>query len=66
MTYVFTNKLEESLVQVTALSNVEAKKRFEFLEAVSGTMDAHLRYFKQVDILLKLFFFTFFVSTCSS
>ncbi len=34
--------------QVTALSNIEAKKRFEFLEAVSGTMDAHLRYFKQV------------------
>lgn len=33
---------------MTALSNVEAKKRFEFLEAVSGTMDAHLRYFKQV------------------
>ena len=66
MTYVFTNKLEESLVQVTALSNVEAKKRFEFLEAVSGTMDAHLRYFKQVDILLKLFFSTFFVSTRSS
>ncbi|XP_022764147.1 ADP-ribosylation factor GTPase-activating protein AGD3-like isoform X1 [Durio zibethinus] len=32
---------------VTALSNVEAKKRFEFLEAVSGSMDAHLRYFKQ-------------------
>ncbi|KAF6159912.1 hypothetical protein GIB67_032996 [Kingdonia uniflora] len=32
---------------VTALSNVEAKKRFEFLEAVSGTMDAHLCYFKQ-------------------
>ncbi|GMY26635.1 ADP-ribosylation factor GTPase-activating protein AGD3 isoform X1 [Fagus crenata] len=32
---------------VTALSTVEAKKRFEFLEAVSGTMDAHLRYFKQ-------------------
>uniref|UniRef100_A0A1D1YFF0 ADP-ribosylation factor GTPase-activating protein AGD3 n=1 Tax=Anthurium amnicola TaxID=1678845 RepID=A0A1D1YFF0_9ARAE len=23
------------------------KKRFEFLEAVSGTMDAHLRYFRQ-------------------
>lgn len=36
--------------QVTALSNVEAKKRFEFLEAVSGTMDAHLRYFKQVNL----------------
>ena len=34
---------------MTALSNVEAKKRFEFLEAVSGTMDAHLRYFKQVN-----------------
>jgi Arf-GAP with coiled-coil, ANK repeat and PH domain-containing protein len=33
---------------VTALSIVESKKRFEFLEAVSGTMDAHLRYFKQV------------------
>nr|CAB3457556.1 unnamed protein product [Digitaria exilis] len=33
---------------VTSLSNIEAKKRFEFLEAVSGTMDAHLRYFKQV------------------
>lgn len=32
---------------VTALSNIEAKKRFEFLEAVSGTMDAHLRYFRQ-------------------
>ncbi|GLT37872.1 hypothetical protein SLA2020_121580 [Shorea laevis] len=32
---------------VSAISNVEAKKRFEFLEAVSGTMDAHLRYFKQ-------------------
>lgn len=32
---------------VTTLSNIEAKKKFEFLEAVSGTMDAHLRYFKQ-------------------
>ncbi|MQL96056.1 hypothetical protein Taro_028720 [Colocasia esculenta] len=32
---------------ITALSNVEAKKRFEFLEAVSGTLDAHLRYFRQ-------------------
>ncbi|KAH0854669.1 hypothetical protein HID58_057724 [Brassica napus] len=27
---------------VSALSNAEAKKRFEFLEAVSGTVDAHL------------------------
>ncbi|XP_051122073.1 ADP-ribosylation factor GTPase-activating protein AGD3-like isoform X2 [Andrographis paniculata] len=32
---------------VTALSHVEAKKRFEFLEAVCETMAAHLRYFKQ-------------------
>lgn len=40
--------------QVTALSNVEAKKRFEFLEAVSGTMDAHLRYFKQVDFMVVI------------
>lgn len=32
---------------VTALSDIEAKKRYEFLEAVSGVMDAHLRYFKQ-------------------
>ncbi|XP_044508205.1 ADP-ribosylation factor GTPase-activating protein AGD3-like [Mangifera indica] len=38
---------QERFGLVTALSNVEAKKRFEFLEAVSGTMDAHLRYFKQ-------------------
>ncbi|CAO2207422.1 unnamed protein product [Urochloa humidicola] len=32
---------------VTSLSHIEAKKRFEFLEAVSATMDSHLRYFKQ-------------------
>ncbi|EPS72895.1 hypothetical protein M569_01862, partial [Genlisea aurea] len=32
---------------VGALSAVEAKKRFEFLEAVGNTMDAHLHYFKQ-------------------
>ncbi|KAM1025470.1 hypothetical protein TB2_038013 [Malus domestica] len=32
---------------VAVLSDIEAKKRFEFLEAVSGVMDAHLRYFKQ-------------------
>ncbi|XP_019196132.1 PREDICTED: ADP-ribosylation factor GTPase-activating protein AGD3-like [Ipomoea nil] len=30
-----------------ALTSVEAKKKFEFLEAVTATMDAHLRYFKQ-------------------
>ena len=35
-------------VQVSALSKFEAKKRFEFLEAVSGMMDAQLRFFKQV------------------
>lgn len=32
---------------IYALSNVEAKKRYEFLEAVSRAMDAHLHYFKQ-------------------
>ncbi|KAL8464394.1 hypothetical protein ACS0TY_034066 [Phlomoides rotata] len=32
---------------VGALSAVEAKKRFEFLEAVGNTMNAQLRYFKQ-------------------
>ncbi|CAL9197644.1 unnamed protein product [Musa hybrid cultivar] len=32
---------------VTALSNIEAKKRYELLEAVTGIMEAHLRYFKQ-------------------
>jgi hypothetical protein len=36
---------------MTALSNIEAKKKFEFLEAVSGSMDAHLRYFKQANIV---------------
>ncbi|KAL2478957.1 ADP-ribosylation factor GTPase-activating protein AGD3 [Forsythia ovata] len=32
---------------VGALSAVEAKKRFELLEAVGSAMNAHLRYFKQ-------------------
>ncbi|XVE63752.1 hypothetical protein DITRI_Ditri07aG0045400 [Diplodiscus trichospermus] len=32
---------------VSALSKFEAKKRFEFLEAVGGMMDAQLRFFKQ-------------------
>ncbi|WOH05464.1 hypothetical protein DCAR_0624881 [Daucus carota subsp. sativus] len=32
---------------IGALSTVEAKKRFDFLEAFSGTVEAHLRYFKQ-------------------
>ncbi|XP_038708108.1 ADP-ribosylation factor GTPase-activating protein AGD1 isoform X2 [Tripterygium wilfordii] len=40
---------------VSALSKVEAKKRFEFLEAVGGMMDAHLRFFKQgYDLLHQL------------
>lgn len=38
---------------LSTLCNVEAKKRFEFLEAVSGMMDAHLRYFKQGYELLQ-------------
>lgn len=28
--------------------NVEAKKKYEFLESFSAIMDAHLRYFKLV------------------
>ncbi|GMN60483.1 hypothetical protein TIFTF001_029567 [Ficus carica] len=32
---------------VGALSDIEAKKKSEFMEAVSGMMDAHLRYFKR-------------------
>jgi Arf-GAP/coiled-coil/ANK repeat/PH domain-containing protein len=32
---------------VHALANVEAKKKYEFLESISAVMDAHLRYFKQ-------------------
>lgn len=31
---------------VNALVNIEAKKKYEFLESFSGIMDAHLRYFK--------------------
>ncbi|KAK9090009.1 hypothetical protein Sjap_023186 [Stephania japonica] len=42
-----------ALEEITALSNVEAKKRFDYLEAVSGAMDAHLRYFKQGYELLR-------------
>ncbi len=34
-------------ISACTLSNIEAKKKFEFLEAMSGAMDAHLRYFKQ-------------------
>ncbi|KAM0835111.1 hypothetical protein ACQ4PT_063147 [Festuca glaucescens] len=32
---------------VHALANIEAKKKYEFLESISAVMDAHLRYFKQ-------------------
>lgn len=31
---------------VNALMNIEAKKKYEFLESFSAIMDAHLRYFK--------------------
>ncbi|KAI9114471.1 hypothetical protein K1719_014699 [Acacia pycnantha] len=42
------NTFEEARFNlVSALNHVEAKKRFEFLEAVPGIMDAHLRYFQQ-------------------
>jgi len=34
-------------ISACTLSNIEAKKKFEFLEAMSGAMDAHLWYFKQ-------------------
>ncbi|PIA64147.1 hypothetical protein AQUCO_00201439v1 [Aquilegia coerulea] len=32
---------------VNALTNIEAKKKYEFLESVSAIMDAHLRNYKQ-------------------
>lgn len=31
---------------VNSLTNIEAKKKYEFLESISAIMDAHLRYFK--------------------
>ncbi|XP_038697176.1 ADP-ribosylation factor GTPase-activating protein AGD4-like isoform X2 [Tripterygium wilfordii] len=31
---------------VSALMNIEAKKKYQFLESISAIMDAHLRYFK--------------------
>ncbi|KAK6931850.1 Arf GTPase activating protein [Dillenia turbinata] len=34
------------LEEVHALANIEAKKKYEFLESFSAIMDAHLRYFK--------------------
>lgn len=50
MTQLLSIQTKSSMLQMTALTNSEAKKKFEFLEAVSGTMDAHLRYFKQVNM----------------
>ncbi|KAK1296429.1 ADP-ribosylation factor GTPase-activating protein AGD4 [Acorus calamus] len=32
---------------VNALTVIDAKKKFEFLESISAVMDAHMRYFKQ-------------------
>ncbi|CAN1297713.1 ADP-ribosylation factor GTPase-activating protein AGD4 [Linum perenne] len=39
---------------VSGLMNIEAKKKYEFLESMSAVMDAHLRYFKQVSIRKSL------------
>ncbi|XWS64069.1 hypothetical protein CRYUN_Cryun06bG0155500 [Craigia yunnanensis] len=40
---------------VNALMNIEAKKKYEFLESISAIMDAHLRYFKLgYDLLSQL------------
>lgn len=38
---------------VNAITNVEAKKKYEFLESFSAIMDAHLRYFKLGNDLLS-------------
>ncbi|KAF9624071.1 hypothetical protein IFM89_007769 [Coptis chinensis] len=40
-------KCRFNLVWVNALTNIEAKKKFEFLESVSAIMDAHMRFYKQ-------------------
>ncbi|XP_010533930.1 PREDICTED: ADP-ribosylation factor GTPase-activating protein AGD4 [Tarenaya hassleriana] len=40
---------------VNSLMNIEAKKKYEFLESISAIMDAHLRYFKLgYDLLSQL------------
>ncbi|XP_044488907.1 ADP-ribosylation factor GTPase-activating protein AGD4-like isoform X2 [Mangifera indica] len=42
-------------MQVSVLMNIEAKKKYEFLESISAIMDAHLRYFKLgYDLLSKI------------
>ncbi|KAL4279954.1 hypothetical protein GQ457_03G011120 [Hibiscus cannabinus] len=38
---------------VNALINIEAKKKYEFLESISAIMDSHLKYFKLGYELLK-------------
>ncbi|KAJ3680255.1 hypothetical protein LUZ60_016533 [Juncus effusus] len=38
---------------VNSVANIEAKKKYEFLESISAVMDAHMRYFKQGYELLK-------------
>lgn len=50
-------------VQVNALTNIEAKKKYEFLESISAIMDAHLRYFKLV-CLFNSHFYTSYLSMC--
>ncbi|KAK8627678.1 hypothetical protein V6N13_135282 [Hibiscus sabdariffa] len=41
------------LEEVNALINIEAKKKYEFLESISAIMDSHLKYFKLGYELLK-------------
>ncbi|XP_039033722.1 ADP-ribosylation factor GTPase-activating protein AGD2-like isoform X2 [Hibiscus syriacus] len=38
---------------VNALMNIEAKKKYEFMESISAIMDSHLKYFKLGYELLK-------------
>ena len=46
---------------MNALMNVEAKKKYEFLESISALMDAHLRYFKLVCSLNYLMILHFMI-----
>ncbi|CAA0807139.1 ADP-ribosylation factor GTPase-activating protein AGD2 [Striga hermonthica] len=51
---------------VNSLMNIEAKKKFEFLECFSAIMDAHLRYFKLGhDLLGQMEPFIHQVLTCA-
>eukprot|EP00959_Pyramimonas_sp_CCMP1952_P239307 5000977-Pyramimonas_sp.AAC.1 len=38
---------------MSSLARVESKRKYEFVEAISNTMEAHLRYFKQSYELLS-------------